>query len=121
MNRILQKGVGWRVGWWPDAPEFKGLVGGDEWALELTELEFRDFCRLLHQLADTLKQMAGELMEEERITCEAESELIWLEVEGFPQAFSLRFMVLTGRRAEGNWSSEVVPELLQALQTLPAF
>jgi Domain of unknown function (DUF1818) len=121
MERVLKSGSGWRIGWNPDAPEFKGLLGTDDWAIELTEAELNDFCRLLTQLADTMKQMATELMDEEKIACEAESNLLWLEVEGYPHTYSLRLILNTGRCAEGNWDDSAVPGLLQAAGMLKVF
>ena len=66
MERVIKSGTGWRIGWNPDAPEFKGLVGTQDWAIELTEAELNEFCRLFNQLADTMKHLATELMEEEK-------------------------------------------------------
>lgn len=117
----LQTGKGWRLGWDPSRGAFPALVGAEDWALELTEAEFLDFCRLSHQLASTLSSVAEGLMEEERISCEVESDRLWLEAEGFPQEYELRLMLLTGRRGEGRWSAIAVPPLLQALQTLGNF
>lgn len=114
--RLLKEGKGWRLGFDPGREIYRGLVGGENWALELTEAEFQDFCRLLSQLKTTIAVIATELMEEEKITCEAESELLWLEVEGYPQAFSLRLMLLQGRCGEGGWSAIAVTELLQTLE-----
>ncbi|MCU0536782.1 MAG: DUF1818 family protein [Hydrococcus sp. Prado102] len=119
--RIFKKGRGWRIGWNPTAEVYKGLVGGDNWAIELTEAEFNDFCRLLEQLTYTIDRMAEELMDEEKIACEAESDLVWLEVEGYSHAYSLRLILSQGRCCEGNWSPESVAELVQAVQTLKVF
>lgn len=121
MGRILKSGAGWRLGWNPDAEKFKGLVGTDDWSLELTEAELNDFCRLVLQLADTIAQIREELMDEETIACEVESDLLWLEAEGYPHAYGLHLILLTGRRAEGHWSAAVVPELLQATRLLQVF
>lgn len=121
MERLLKSGKGWRIGWNPQAGEYQGLVGSDNWAIELTQAEFNDFCRLLEQLANTMSQMKAELMEEERISCEAESDLLWLEVEGFPHAYSLRLILNQRRRCEGNWTEEVVSDLVQATRTLTVF
>ncbi|MDZ7958062.1 MAG: DUF1818 family protein [Aulosira sp. DedQUE10] len=121
MERVLKSGSGWRIGWNPDAPEFKGLLGTDDWAIELTEAELNDFCRLLAQLADTMKQMATELMDEEKIACEAESDLLWLEVEGYHHSYSLRLILNTGRCAEGSWDDSAVPGLVQAAGMLKVF
>ncbi|HEY9645011.1 MAG TPA: DUF1818 family protein [Chroococcidiopsis sp.] len=121
MPRQLKSGQGWRLGWDADAEIFRGLVGTDDWAIELTESELDDFCRLLAQLAQTMQTMSHELMDEEAITCEVESDRLWLEAEGFPHAYSLRLMLLTGRRGEGAWEAIAVPELILAAQTLKVF
>jgi len=119
MSRILKTGEGWRLGWDAAASEFKGLVGGEDWTIELTEEEWNDFRRLSEQLHKALQQIAQELMDEERIACELESDRIWLEAEGFPNDYSLRLIVQTGRRAEGYWSNAA--ELRQALNTIEGF
>jgi hypothetical protein len=116
MAQQIQAGEGWRVGWNPDAGEFCGLVGGDEWALELTEAELKDFCRLLLRLADMMQQMATELMSEEKLQCEVESDRLWLEADGFPHSYQLRLLLLTGRRSEGSWPAPAVPGLLQVVR-----
>lgn len=121
MSRILKRGEGWRIGWDPNAKQFKGLVGSDTWSLELTEAELNDFCRLLAQLVETVTQISEELMDEETIACEVESDLLWLEVKGYPHAYTLQLILLTGRRAEGYWSATVVPHLVAAARSLLVF
>jgi hypothetical protein len=121
MERVVKTGSGWRLGWNPQATDYQGLVGGDDWAIELTEAELDDFCRLLGQLAQAMSQMADELMDEEKITCEAESDLLWMEVEGYPHAYTLRFILNTGRCCEGSWLAESVPGLVQAAGSLKVF
>jgi hypothetical protein len=119
--RVLKKGNGWRIGMNPAASEFKGLLGTDDWAVELTEAELNDFCRLLMQLADTMQQMASELMDEEKIACEAQSDLMWMEVEGYPHEYNLRFILNSGRGVEGQWDSTAVRDLIQAAAMLKVF
>ncbi|MEO1124873.1 MAG: DUF1818 family protein [Cyanobacteria bacterium J06639_16] len=121
MARQIKSGPGWRLGWDDTAAEFQGLAAGEHWAVELTAQELADLCRLALQLAESVHGIASELMDEERITCEAESDWIWLEVEGYPHAYSLRFILQTGRRSEGTWSCEAVPSLLQAMAGLTLF
>ncbi len=120
-DRILKKGQGWRLGWNKKEMTYPGLIGGEDWAMELTASEFADFCRLFEQLATTMNSMDEELMEEERIACEAESELLWLGIEGFPHAYSLRVILNQGRCCEGNWPAEVVRELYQEIQKFNIF
>ena len=120
-SKILKSGNGWRLGWDPDAGELTGLLGNDTWAMELTAAELDDFCQLLEKLATTMEQMAGELMDEERIACEAESDRMWMEVEGFPHAYSLQVILKTGRRCEGYWEPEALTHLLAAARSLSVF
>jgi hypothetical protein len=121
MERVVKTGSGWRLGWNPQATDYQGLVGGEDWAIELTQTELDDFCRLLGQLAQTMSQMGDELMDEEKILCEADSDLLWMEVEGYPHAYTLRFILNTGRRCEGSWLAESVPGLVAAAQSLKVF
>ena len=120
-NRLLKEGNGWRVGFNSSSETAAGLIGGKDWAIELTLAEWQDFCRLVAQLSETMQAMATELMDEEKISCEAESDLIWLEVAGYADCYSLGFILNQGRCCEGSWPPEVVPELIKTLQTLAFF
>ncbi|NJM66240.1 MAG: DUF1818 family protein [Acaryochloris sp. RU_4_1] len=122
MSRQLRAGEGWRLGWQPTTiSAFQGLVGTNEWAVELTQPEFADFHRLLLQLVDVFEQMSDQLMDKETITCEASSDLIWMQARGYPQQFSLSFILLSGRRAEGQWDVSSTVELVNAMQTIEVF
>ncbi len=108
MERVWCEGVGFRVGLDLGKGEFVGLVGTGEWAIELTMAELRDFCRLVRELASAMAAMAGELMDEESLDIELESDRIWMAGEGFPSAFSLRFILQDGRGVEGLFGSSAV-------------
>jgi hypothetical protein len=120
MQKVLKSGAGWRIGWNPEG-KYPGLLGSDDWALELTAVELADFCRLLGQLVDNMRSIQSELMDEESIVCEAESELVWMQVSGFPRKYSLRLILNTGRSCEGNWTAEAVPGLVGAVDSLSIF
>lgn len=119
--RQLKEGKGWRLGWQPTTTTFSGLVGTNDWAVELTTSEFSDFRRLLVQLIETFEQMSDELMDAETLTCEASSDLVWLEISGYPQQFALNFILLSGRRVEGYWPVSSTAELVGAIQTIEVF
>ncbi|MDJ0567582.1 MAG: DUF1818 family protein [Pleurocapsa sp. MO_192.B19] len=118
MERFIQSGDGWRIGWHPHGSKYQGLVGANDWAIELTKAELNDFCRLLNQLVETMSQMKAELMEEEKISCEAETDLLWIEVEGYPDRYSLRLIIHSDRRCEGNWTEGIAPNLVTALERI---
>ncbi len=118
-KRVIQEGPGWRLGWDAYAPGYPALLGGEDWAMELTAEEFEDFRRLAEELVATLKAMADHLMAEEQLTCELESKHVWLEVEGYPQAYGLHFILQGGRRGEGGWPAPVADQVMAAIATLP--
>jgi len=134
MNRIVKSGQGWRLGYCPDIDRsqdnsgsqgntsltFVGLIGADDWAFELTDAEFRDFRRLLVQLDETLHQMSGELMDEENITCEVESECLWMEAAGFSHAYRIRVILNTGVVKE-NGCLRLFPNFSELLKPLTFF
>ncbi len=119
MNRHLKSGDGWRIGWNPTAEKFCGLVAGELWSIELTAAEFADFCRVAQQLGQTMAAMAEQLMDEETLSCEQETAEIWMEAAGFPEKYSLRFILQSGRRGEGEWPITAVKPLLKALSQPP--
>lgn len=118
MSRLLKKGRGWRIGWDTQKKQYQGLIGSESWAIELNAKEFQEFYRLLRQLTETMQQIATELMDEEKIAIEAESDLMWLEVEGYPHNYSLRLILYQDRCCEGNWSTGIAPELVLAMQRI---
>ncbi len=118
-QRQVQEGEGWRIGWDGNAPTYQGMLAGADWAIELTAAEFKDFCRLADQLADQMRVMADLLMDEEQITCDAESDLLWVEVSGFSEVFALRFIMKSGRRCEGTWSVPATGAILRAIGNFP--
>jgi len=119
MTRHVVSGEGWRLGWSPNADHFRGLVAGQYWAIELTTAEFQDFCRAAQKLKAEMTAMASLLMDEERITCEQETASIWVEAEGIPSSYSLRFILLAGRKAEGAWPAAAAAELTSAIARPP--
>ncbi len=118
MERFIKSGDGWRIGWHPHGTKYQGLVGAEDWAIELTNAELSDFCRLLARLVDTMTDMSGELMDEERISCEAETELVWLEVEGYADSYSLRLILNCDRRCEVSWPEKIAPQIIEGFDSI---
>ncbi|AFZ48456.1 protein of unknown function DUF1818 [Cyanobacterium stanieri PCC 7202] len=121
VQAMLKKGKGWRIGWQDKAEIYQGLIGADDWAFEVSASEMEDFCRLLAEITDTMKAMAEHLMEEESISCEVESPLLWLGAEGYVDNYRLRIIFNQGRGVEGAWESDAVQGLVQGVQSLKSF
>ena len=118
MERFIKSGDGWRIGWHPHGAKYQGLVGAEDWAIELTKAELNDFYRLLSQLVETMNQMSAELMDEEKISCEAETDLLWLEVEGYPHSYFLRLILNCDRRCEVSWIEGVAPSIVKGFDSV---
>lgn len=118
---IQLEGEGWRLAWDGSRQRFSVLMAGEDWAVELTELEAS---ALRDAVADLVAQHQGlvdQLMEEESIELELERDPWWLAIDGDRRSWSLR-VVLTpeaGQRAvEGSWSVAAARPFSQALQQL---
>lgn len=118
---MIKKGRGWRIGWQEKSIPYQGLIGAQDWAMELTAAEMQDFRRLLLQIHQGMTDISQHLMEEETILCEAESDLMWLGAEGYPKNYSLRIILHHHRGCEGTWSENVIQDLIQATQSLELF
>ncbi|MEA5452751.1 DUF1818 family protein [Leptolyngbya sp. CCNP1308] len=120
-ERFTKEGIGWRLGWNSTDSNYYGLLAGSNWAIELTKAEFYTFQQLAMEVSAAVRAITSELMEGERITCEAESDHLWLEADGFPDAYSIRFILKSGRRCEGEWDVEATQQIMQAIFHLVAF
>ena len=67
---IQQEGPGWRFARDPSRAEYQCLIGGESWAFELTDPEWRDLVGLLSALEHQHRSLADPLMEEESIVLE---------------------------------------------------
>ncbi len=121
MPQQIKQGKGWRVGWNSDAPIYQGLIGTDDWAIELTTTEIKELQRLLSQLIESLSAIADQLMAEEKIVVELESDILWLEVEGYIDNYAFSLILHNHRRCEAHWPASAVPPLVQAIQTLQVY
>ncbi len=114
----LRKGSGWRLGWDPTQQNFVALVGGETWALELTREEWQTFVKGLQCLQRDMEALGSQLMADEGITLEQTFPTLTLIASGSSTAWSLYLQLHQGRRGEGFWSADAVPELCQAVTQL---
>ncbi|NJK64389.1 MAG: DUF1818 family protein [Synechococcaceae cyanobacterium SM2_3_1] len=112
----MLKGEGWRIGYQPQQQPYSALVGSDQWALELTEREWQDFCLGLQHLEQGCKAAQDHLVDEEVLTLEYHSDHLTLIATGVPPQFSLFLQLHTGRGGEGFWAEGVFLHLKRAVQ-----
>ena len=117
---IQQEGAGWRLSRDPSRGKFCFLVGGDHWAFELTEPEWRDLLDLVVTLDQQHRGLVDQLMAEESIELELDRGVWWGCLSGDRNQWELRILLtpLEGRAAEGEWPTPVAEAVVAAMRTL---
>ncbi|MFO8238567.1 MAG: DUF1818 family protein [Prochlorococcaceae cyanobacterium] len=120
----VQEGPGWRLCLDSNRGSFPVLIGGEGWAVELEADEARALAEGCSRLSDELAVLADRLMPEEELSLELERGPLWLELEGRPQAWRLRFVLTPGpgaRGVEAGWSEAASQAVVAALRQIPEF
>ncbi|CAN8071605.1 unnamed protein product, partial [Agarophyton chilense] len=143
-QNFIQAGVGFRVGYDPEAPKsFCAMVGNDHWLVALSYDEIRHLKRLCLSLQKRMDRIArgeedppikkpavrrsGDGMFNMRVaragldcSVEHESKLVWVQALGqpAPAKYCIRAIFMERRQSECFWASESVPSLLGALNKL---
>ena len=119
---IQQEGPGWRLARDLSRNGFPFLIGGEFWAVELTEMEVKGLYALLVELEHQYMLIRDQLMEEESITLELEQQEWWGCLDGTRERWGLQ-VVLQGygmqrRGLEGAWPATAAQAFLAALRTV---
>ena len=93
---IQQEGPGWRFARDISRSNFPVIIGGDGWALELTEKEWITLISLIDELINQHKQLRTQLMKEESVSLEMERDFWWGCLDGDRESWSLQLIL------EGN-------------------
>ncbi|MGK7910129.1 MAG: DUF1818 family protein [Synechococcus sp.] len=117
-NYPLRVGPGWRVGVKEPNGGYCALVGGDRWAVELTMLEWQDFCGAVRQIEAAIASLPEQVMDGESVTLEHETERLLVVATGELPGLELYIQLRDSRNAEGYWSPEVLPGLFDAMRQL---
>lgn len=115
----VQEGEGWRLLVDPARCPFSVLIGGTDWAAELTPAEAALMARGVACLRKQHGALVDQLLAEEAISLEWESGELWLALEGDRTSWRLRFVLTPGaglRGLEGAWTPAASAALAAALQ-----
>jgi hypothetical protein len=128
-----REGQGWRLAWDARREPFPVLIGGSDWASELTELEARSLAAGLITLMEQHSSLANTLMEEELVALEFSASLapdsaaveatLWLSLEGDRADWSLRLLLQPSpglRGLEGSWERGAAAPFAKAFAQLIA-
>ena len=117
---IQQEGPGWRLAWDSTRSDFCVLIGGDGWAAELTEPEWRELVALTVELDHQHRVLVDQLMEEEAIELELDRGVWWGCLSGDRHSWALTVLLspLQNRGAEGHWPAPAAAAMVAAMRTL---
>ena len=119
---IQEEGPGWRLARDFSRHGFPFLIGGESWAVELTEMEMKGLQALLVELDHQHKLICDQLMEEESITLELEQQEWWGCLDGTRDHWGLRVVLqgkgMQSRGLEGAWPAPAAQVFLAALRTV---
>ena len=119
---IKKEGPGWRIIRDLSRDNFSTLIGGENWALELTQPEWETLVRVVINLSDQYKDVRDQLMGDEDITLELES-YPWLAfLKGNRGGWNLKLILRSSgslnRGAEIFWPSNVTMFVTDAMRIM---
>lgn len=129
----ISEGDGWRLQVAPDRRPYGALLGGHDWAVELSLVELGLLRRGILTLLNQHRQLLDVLMPEEELDLELELSLpaqgseasvagnLFVALNGSSGQWSLRFVLTPAdgsRAAEGAWTSAASQPLAAAMEGL---
>ena len=119
---IKKEGPGWRIIRDSSRDNFSSLIGGESWAIELNQHEWETLVKVVIDLSDQYKAIQDQLMGDEDITIELESNP-WLAIlKGDQHGWKIKLILDSNdslnRGAEVSWPRDVTAHLTNAMRTM---
>ena len=119
---IKKEGPGWRLITDSSRGNFSTLIGGESWAIELNQFEWKTLVKVVIDLSDQYKNIKDQLMGDEDITLELERSP-WLAIlkgdkYGWELTLILNGSVSLNRGAEVFWPRDVTKQVTNAMRTM---
>ena len=119
---IKKEGPGWRLIRDSSRDNFSTLIGGESWAIELNQFEWKTLVKVVIDLSDQYAEVKDQLMGDEDITLELERSP-WLAIlKGDQYGWNLRLILsasgLLNRGAEVFWPRNVANHVANAMRTM---
>jgi len=119
---IKKEGPGWRIIRDSSRDNFSTLIGGSSWAIELNESEWKTLVKVVIDLSDQYKDIKDQLMGDEDITIELESNPWMAILKGDQYGWSLKLILESGdslnRGAELSWPRDVTFHIANAMRKM---
>ena len=119
---IKKEGPGWRIIRDSSRDNFSTLIGGESWAIELNQFEWKTLVKVVIDLSEQYKNIKDQLMGDEDITLELESDP-WLAIlKGDQNGWKLKLILDSSdslnRGAEVSWPRNVTTNVANAMRTM---
>ena len=119
---IKKEGQGWRIIRDSSRGQFSTLIGGESWAIELTQCEWESLVKVVIDLSNQYQNIKDQLMGDEDITLELESNP-WLAIlKGDQHGWTIKLILDSNdslnRGAEVFWPRNVTFHLVNAMRTM---
>ena len=119
---IKKEGPGWRLIRDSSRDNFSTLIGGESWAIELNQFEWKTLVKVVINLSDQYKNIKDQLMGDEDITLELESDP-WLAIlKGDKNGWKLKLILDSSdslnRGAEVSWPRNVTTNVANAMRIM---
>ncbi len=119
---INEEGPGWRLARDTLRRNFPVLIGGDNWAIELTANEWDSLVPLIGDLVEQHKQLEKQLMPQESIALELERKPWWACLDGDKDSWSLKLILEYEenplRGVEVQWPTPASKAIATAMRTM---
>tara|TARA_B100000214_G_scaffold363991_1_gene330078 strand:- start:431 stop:811 length:381 start_codon:yes stop_codon:yes gene_type:complete len=117
-----KEGPGWRIIIDLSRENFSTLIGGESWAIELTKSEFKSLARVVIDLSDQYENIKDQLMGDEDITLELESNPWFAILKGDQFGWNLKLILKCShtsiRGAEVCWPRNVTKHVTNAMRIM---
>ena len=119
---LKQEGLGWRIIRDLSRDNFSTLIGGENWAIELTDFEWEELVKVVSDLSNQYLEIKYQLMGDEDITLELERNP-WLAIlKGDQFGWELK-LILSGsvslnRGVEVFWPRSVTEAVTTAMRIM---
>ena len=119
---LKREGPGWLIARDPSREKYPVMIGGNDWAFELTQNEWESLIPLLFDLEKQVALLGNQLMPEEAITLELERTPWWACLDGEIDCWSLQLILKSGqcdsRGIEAFWPVPAAQSISTAMRII---
>ena len=117
---IEHEGPGWRVAMDSLRSRFPVIIGGDGWAVELSEKEWISLMEIIKDLTNQHKKLDNVLKPDESVCLEIEKQPWWGCIDGDRKTWSLQLILeekggVSARGFEASWPVPAAQSITSAM------